>query len=104
MIGVMTCRAVYNLVVAIAHGEVVRDRDGLVVGDEEAVLRPWRRAPGAYPRIGACLQQIDGRLTTMFVLAAMVRHPFFMSAPAEFGGLHTLGYEAFHRPGVDEHV
>ena len=27
-----------------------------------------------------------------------------MGAPAEFGGLHALGHETLHRPGVDEHL
>ncbi len=36
--------------------------------------------------------------------ASILRHPFFVGAPAELGRLHALGDEAFHRPGVDEHV
>ena len=36
--------------------------------------------------------------------AAVVRHPLLVGAPAELGRLHAFGHEAFHRPGVDEHV
>ena len=44
VIGIVAGRAVVHLAVLAAHGEVVGDRDRLVVGDEEAVLR--RRASG----------------------------------------------------------
>src|SRR6202021_4284475 len=37
-------------------------------------------------------------------IARIVRRPFFMRAPAEFGAVHALRQEAFDRPGVDEHV
>ena len=60
VIGVVAGRAVDHLA-AVAHGEVIGDRDRLVVGDEEAVLRARRRAPGAHAGVGAGLQQIDRR-------------------------------------------
>jgi hypothetical protein len=46
---------------ALAHGVVIGDRDRLVVGDEEAVLRAGRRAPGAHAGVGAGLEQVDRR-------------------------------------------
>ena len=36
--------------------------------------------------------------------AAVIRHPFFVRAPAELGRLQAFGNKTFHRPGVDEHV
>src|SRR3984957_18464629 len=103
MIGVVAGRAVDH-VLAITHSEVIRDRNRFIVGDEKAILRARGRAPRTYARIGASLEQIDRRATACLVGAAVLRHPFFMGAPAEFGRLHTLGNEAFHRPGVDEYV
>ena len=42
VVGVVAGRPVDGLAGGVAHGEVVGDRDRLVVGDEEAVLRPAR--------------------------------------------------------------
>ena len=103
VVGVMAGRAVHHLA-AVAHREIVRDRDRFVVGDEKAVLRARRRAPRAHAGVGAGLQQIDRGAAAVVVGAAIVRHPLFMGAPAEFGRLHALGHKALHRPGVDEHV
>src|ERR1700743_3176418 len=72
------------------------------MGNEEAVLRARRRAPGTHPCVGAGLQQIDRGAAAFGVLAAVVRHPLLVRAPAEFGRLHALGHETFDRPGVDE--
>src|SRR6201996_5233785 len=103
MIGVVAGRTIDHLL-AVTHGEVIRDRNRLIVGDEKAILRPRSRAPRTYARIGARLQQIDRRAAACLVGATVVRHPGFMGAPAELGRLHALGDEAFHRPGVDEYV
>ena len=67
-------------------------------------MRARRRAPGAHAGVGARLLQIDRSTTAVGMGAAIIRHPFLMRAPAEFGRLHALGHKAFHRPGVDEHV
>jgi hypothetical protein len=67
-------------------------------------LRTRRRAPGADARVGAGLQQIDCSTTAIFVLAAVCRHPFFGSTPAQFGRLHAFRDKAIHRPGIDENV
>ena len=101
MIGVVAGRPVDGLSV-LAHGEVIGDRDRLVVRDEEAVLRAGRRAPGAHAGVGAGLQQIDRAAQPGLVRAGVLRHPGLVRAPAELGRLHALRHEAFHRPGVDE--
>src|SRR5262245_12794017 len=103
MVGVMAGRAIHDLL-AVAHGEIVRNRDRLVVGDEEAILRAGRRTPGAYTRVGARLLQIDRSATAILVRATVLRHPCLMRAPAELGGLQAFGDKALHRPGVDEYV
>src|ERR1700733_10774862 len=103
MISVVAGRAIDHLL-AVTHGEVIGDRNRLIVGDEKAILRARGRAPRTYARIGASLQQIDRRAAACLVGAAVIRHPSFMGAPAELGRLHALGDEAFHRPGVDEYV
>ena len=103
VIGVVAGRPVHDLAV-LAHGEVVGDRDRLVVRDEEAVLRARRRAPGAHARVGAGLQQIDRRVAAGVVRAGVLRHPLLMRAPAELGRLQAFRDEALDRPGVDEDV
>ncbi len=103
MIGVVAGRPIDHLL-AVTHGEVIRDRDGFIVGNEKAVLRARGRAPRTYARIGTRLQQIDRCAAASLVGAAIIRHPCFMGAPAELRRLHALGDEAFHRPGVDEYV
>ena len=65
-------------------------------------MRPRRRAPGAHARVGARLQHIDRGLRAVLVGAGVLRHPFFVGAPAELGRLHALGDEALDRPGIDE--
>ena len=80
MIGVVAGRPVDDLAV-LAQGEIVGDRDRLVVGDEKAVLRPGGRRPRAHPRAGAGLQQIDRRLAAERVGAAAGRHPGFSWVP-----------------------
>ncbi len=99
----MASRAVHHLL-AIAHRKIIRDRNRFIVGDEKAVLRARRWAPGAHAGVGAGLQQIDRRTAAVGVGSTIVRHPFFVTAPAEFGRLHALGNKTLHRPGVDEHV
>ena len=103
VIGVVAGRPVDDLA-AVAQREVVGDRDRLVVGDQEAVLRARGRRPRAHPRVGARLQQVDRGAAAGLVLAAVRRHPFLVRAPAELGRLHALRQEALDRPGVDEDV
>ncbi len=74
------------------------------MGDEEAVLRAGRRAPGAHAGVGARLLEVDRRLAALLVLLGVLRHPVFVGAPAEFGRLQAFGDEAFDRPGVPEDV
>ena len=100
----MAGRAEGHFAVLVANREVVGDRDRLVVGDEEAVLRAGRRAPGANAGVGAGLFEVDGGLVALLVLLGVLRHPVFVGAPAEFGRLQTFGDEAFDGPGVPEDV
>ena len=104
MIGIVAGRPVDHRARCVARREIVGDRDRLVVGDEKAVLRAARRAPGAHARVGAGLHQVDRRAAAGLVRMRVRRHPFFMGAPAEFGRLHAFRQEAFDRPGVDEHL
>ena len=67
-------------------------------------MRPRRRRPRAHPGVGAGLQDVDRGPAALVMGAGIVRHPGLMGAPAELGRLHALGQEAFHRPGVDEHL
>ena len=59
MIGVVAGRPVGDLALPVAHGEEICDRDRLVVGDEEAVLRAGCGAPAAHARVGARLVEED---------------------------------------------
>ena len=82
VIGVVAGRPVDGLA-ALAHREVVGDRDRLVVGDEEAVLRAGRRAPGAHARVGAGLEQVDRRLRSRCsCVPAVLRHPVSRACPS----------------------
>ena len=104
VVGVVAGRAVRHLALLVAHGEEVGDRDRLVVGDEEAVLRARRRAPGADAGVGARLFEIDRGLRALLVLAGVLRGPFLVRAPAEFGRLQAFRDEALDGPGVPEDV
>ena len=99
----MAGRPVDRLAV-LAEREVIGDGDRLVVGDQEAVVRTRRRAPRAHPGIGPRLQQVNRCRRPDCRRLGIRRQPFLVGAPAEFGRLHSLGKEAFHRPGVDEDV
>ena len=103
VIGVVAGRAIDDRL-AIAHGVIVRNGDGLVMSDEEAILRAGRRAPRAHARVGAGLVQIDRCAAASLVGSGVGGHPLFMGAPAQFRRLHALGQEALDRPGVDEDV
>ena len=101
MIGVVAGRPVHRLA-ALAHREVVGDRDRLVVGDQKAVLGLRGRRPGAHPGAGAGLRQIDRGAAAEVVAVAVRRQPLLVGAPAELGRLQALRDEALDRPGVDE--
>ena len=72
------------------------------MGDEEAVLRPRRRAPGADAGAGAGAHQVDRAIRPELVAAALQRQRLLVRAPAQLGRLQALGDEALDRPGVDE--
>ena len=101
VIGVVAGRPVDHLA-ALAHREVVGDRDRLVVGHQEAVLGLRRGRPRAHPRAGARPLEVDRGVAAEVVAGAARRQRLFMRAPAELGRLHALRDEAFDRPGVDE--
>ena len=101
VIGVVAGRPVRHLAV-LAEREVVRDRDRFVVGDHKAVLRLGGRSPGSHPGAGARLGQVDGGLAAEIMMMAARRKRLLVRAPAQLGGLHAFGYEAFDRPCVDE--
>ena len=104
MVGVVASGAIGHLAMLVAHRIVVGDRDRLVVGDEEAVLRAGCRAPAAHACVGTWLLEVDRRLAALLVLLGVLRHPVFMGAPAEFRGLQAFGDEALNGPGVPEDV
>src|SRR5690606_31796895 len=88
--------------ISVAQGEIIGDRDRLVMGDEEAELRPGCRAPAAHPRRRAGPVEIDGGAAAVLVFVGVLRHPAFMRAPAKLGWLQALGDESLDRPGVPE--
>ncbi|MNX82228.1 hypothetical protein D3C86_1139510 [compost metagenome] len=102
VVGVMAGGPVGHIAIIVADGEIVRNRNRLIVGDEKSILRSEPRAPGAHPRIGTGLIEIDRRLAPLFLLFRVFRHPVFMRSPAEFGGLETFGDKTFHGPCVPE--
>src|SRR5216683_3199675 len=89
-------------VLAVAHRQIVGDRDRFAVGDEEAVKGPFERRPGAHPRRGARTAQPDGAVAAEFVMRAVGGKMPLVAAPAELGRLRALADEAFDRPGIDE--
>src|SRR4051812_33080604 len=103
VIGVVAGRPVHGRA-ALAQGEVVGDRDRLVVSHQEAVLRLRCRGPRAYLGARAWLRQVDRGVASEIVTVAVRRHVLLVRAPAQFGGLQAFRAEAFHRPGVDEHA
>lgn len=89
---------------AVTDGEVVGDRDGFVVGDEEAEVRLRRRAPGANAGVRSGLQQIGSDLGADRHQSGVLGQPLFVRAPAELCWLQPFGNEALDRPGVEEDV
>ena len=83
---------------------VIRDRDGLVMGDEVAELWPRRRAPRVHARDRPGALQPDRRLAACVMPMAVLREPGFVRAPAEFGRLKALRDETLDRPCVHEDV
>jgi len=87
---------------AIAHGEVVRHRNGLAVRDAEAVKMAGARCPGAHAGAGAGLRQVDRRQAAGVMTLAVARKVALVRAPAHLTRLRALADEAVDRPGVDE--
>jgi hypothetical protein len=83
-------------------GEVVGDRDGLAMGDQEAMVRAFEGRPAAHARAGTRAVEIDRGVTAMTVAMAIRRKVALVRAPAEFGWLAAFAGKAFDRPGIDE--
>ena len=103
VIGVVHGRPVHDLG-ALPHRQVVGDRDGLAVRDQEAVEVAGLGRPGAHARGRAGLHQVDSRAAAEVEALAVAREILFVRAPAELGGLLAFAHEAVDRPGVDELV
>src|SRR5260370_41752486 len=99
MIGVVHGRAVGDPI-ALADGEVIRDRDRLPVGDEEAVVGALERRPAAHARAGAGPHQIDRAVGAEIVPLAVGGKVPLLAAPAYLSRLRALPQEAAHPPGV----
>src|SRR6516164_2988425 len=94
-------RPIDGLAVA-AHCQVIRDRDGFAMRDEEAVIGPLERRPAAHPHRGARTQEVDRRTAAEFMARPIGREMPLMRAPAELAWLAAFAAEAADRPGVDE--
>ena len=101
VIGVMDGRPVAHEIVVVDR-EVIRDRDRLRMGDEEAVIRPLDRRPTSHLRRGARPAEVDRGAAPVIVPSAIRREMALMAAPTQLGRLHALSDEAVDRPGVDE--
>mmetsp|Transcript_18660 Transcript_18660/g.48629 ORF Transcript_18660/g.48629 Transcript_18660/m.48629 type:complete len:319 (+) Transcript_18660:112-1068(+) len=101
MVCVVHRRAIYNLV-TLLHGEVVRNRDGLVVGDQEAVKGSLGRGPR--PHLGGAARAVekDCRIGTELVVLAINWKVLLVGSPAKFGRLTALADEAIDTPSVDK--
>ena len=71
--------------------------------DHERMLRLCRRRPRPHACRRAGLRQVNGRVATEVMLAAVRRHRLFVRSPAEFRRLQPFGAKALDRPGIDEH-
>ena len=89
-------------VAAVAHGQVVGNRDRLRVGDAEAMEMARQRCPGPHARGGAGLGQVDRGPIAKIVAFAVAGKIALMRAPAQLGRLRTLADKAVNRPGVHE--
>jgi len=88
-------------ILAFLHSKVVGNGNGLIVGHQEAILRPEGRAPALNRYIHSRLRQVDRRLAAFSVLAGAFGHPFLVGSPPELRRLMvTLVNEPFHRPCV----
>ena len=102
VIGVVAGRPVDHLV-SLSNSEKVANGDGLIVGDEEAILRAKGGAPGFDLNIHAWLGHVDGALAAFPVTMGVGGFPFLVGPPAQLGGLVVaLGNEAVNGPGVPE--
>lgn len=84
-----------NHLVSLSNSEKVTNGDGLIVSDEEAVLRTKGGAPGFDLNIHAWLGHVDCALAAFPVAMGIGGFPFLVSPPAQLGGLIVaLGNEA----------
>ena len=101
VVGVVHGRPVGHAI-ALAHREVIGERDRFAVGDAEADQRPADRRPRAHLGGAAGLVEIDRAARSRRMLAPVGRQPLLVRAPAELGRLQAFADEAGHAPGVDE--
>src|SRR5262249_35137124 len=72
-----------------ADGEVIRDRDRLIVSDEPSVLRAQGGTPRSHARIRARLKKVDSGLASELVSPAGGREFFLVRSPPELRWLHA---------------
>lgn len=88
MVGIMAGGSVCHVATIVADGEIIRNRNRLIVRDEKSILRPKARAPCANSCVGARLIEIDGCLAALLLFflrfSASSSHAFPSRAlPAE---------------------
>ena len=81
VVGVVAGRAVHDLAL-FAHGEIVRDRDRLAVGDEEAVIGPLVGRPRAHLDRHARAGEVDRRAAAEVMAARRRRENASRACPS----------------------
>jgi hypothetical protein len=104
VIRVVCCWAIKDLSLAISDGEIIRNRDGFVVGHKESVLCLRFRRPTPDPSLCSTLQQINRTLRTYVVFMSVVWLPFLVRPPAKLCRLSPFREKTVDAPRVHERV
>lgn len=74
-------------VISFLDSEEIRDRNRLVMGDKEAVLRAKGGAPALDLHAHSWLSQVNGTLAAFSMSAGVAGQPFLVGSPSQLCGL-----------------
>src|SRR5271169_1571606 len=101
MVSVVNRRPVLHAT-AVAHGEIVRNRDRLAMGDQKPMVWPFEWCPTAHPDGRTRPTEIDRGVATELMACAVRWESTLVCSPAELGRLPAFAAKPVDRPGIDE--